>query len=120
MLNNRNVYIHLATCIYHIIKCDFPGRWPEVVEKIRVFLENGEYNSWTAAVLVLYQLVKNYEYKKADERAPLDDAMKILLPIIYELISNLLQHSEQTEQNVLLQKNILKIYYTLIQVSFFF
>lgn len=115
MLNNRNIYIHIATCIYHIIKCDFPGRWPEVVEKIRMFLQNGDYNSWTGAVLVLYQLVKNYEYKKADERGPLDEAMNILLPIIYDLMVNLMQHNEQTEQNVLLQKNILKIYYTLIQ-----
>lgn len=118
MLNNRNIYIHVATCIYHIVKCDFPGKWPEVVEKIRVFLQTGDYNSWMGAVLVLYQLVKNYEYKKADERGPLDEAMNILLPIIYELMVNLMQHNEQTEQIVLLQKNILKIYYTLIQVSY--
>lgn len=117
MLNNRNIYIHIATCIYHIIKCDFPGRWPEVVEKIRIFLTNNNYQSWTGAVLVLYQLVKNYEYKKADERGPLDEAMNILLPIIYELMITLMQNPEQTEECVLLQKNILKIYYTLIQVS---
>lgn len=119
MLGNRNIYIHVATCIYHIIKCDFPGRWPQIVEKISLYLQNGDYNSWTGAILCLYQLVKNYEYKKADERGPLDEAMNILLPMIYDLMVNLMQSSEQTEECVLLQKNILKIYYTLIQVSLF-
>lgn len=117
MLNNRNIYIHIATSIYHIIKCDFPGRWPDVIEKIRIFLQQSNYQSWTGAVLVLYQLVKNYEYKKADERGPLDEAMNTLLPIIYDGM-NAMQKSEQTAECVLLQKNILKIYYTLIQVSF--
>lgn len=118
MLGNRNIYIHVATSIYHIIKCDFPGRWPDIVEKISVFLRNGDYQSWTGAILCLYQLVKNYEYKKADERAPLDEAMNLLLPMIYDLMVNLMQSSEQTSECVLLQKNILKIYYTLVQVSF--
>lgn len=117
VLNNRNIYIHISTCVYHIIKCDFPGRWPQIVEKISVFLQNRDYNSWSGAVLCLYQLVKNYEYKKADERGPLDDAMNLLLPMIYDLMVNLMQSTEQTEECVLLQKNILKIYYTLIQVS---
>lgn len=118
VLSNRNIYIHISTCVYHIIKCDFPGRWPQIVEKISVFLQNRDYNSWSGAVLCLYQLVKNYEYKKADERGPLDDAMNLLLPMIYDLMVNLMQSTEQTEECVLLQKNILKIYYTLIQVSY--
>lgn len=117
MLSNQKIHVHLATCIYHIIKCDFPGRWPQIVDKISVFLQNGDYNSRSGAILCLYQLVKNYEYKKADERGPLDEAMNILLPMIYNLMVNLMQSSEQTEECVLLQKNILKIYYTLIQVS---
>lgn len=120
MLNNRNIYVHIASSIFHIIKCDFPGRWPEVVEKIRIYLQTNNYQSWTGAVMVLYQLVKHYEYKKANEREPLDEAMNILLPIIYELMVNLMQNSEQTEECVLLQKNILKVYYTLIQVSHIF
>lgn len=117
ILNNQAIYVQIATCIYHIIKCDFPGRWPQIIEKISVFLQRGDYNSWTGAILCLYQLVKNYEYKKADERGPLDEAMNILLPMIYQLMVSLMQAPEQTKECALLQKNILKIYYTLIQVS---
>lgn len=75
-----------------------------------------DYNGWSGALLALYQLVKIYEYKKADERTPLTEAMNLLLPMIYQLMINLMA-SEQTEQNVLLQKQILKIFHTLTQVS---
>lgn len=117
LLGNTRISVHLGTCIYHIIKCDFPGRWPQIVENIRTLLQNRDYNCWAGAILCLYQLVKNYEYKKADERGPLNEAMNILLPIIYDLMVNLMQASEQTAECVLLQKNILKIYHTLIQVN---
>lgn len=113
----------IATCIYNIIKSDFPGRWPQIVDKIQLFLQSSnDYNNWSGAIACLYQLVKNYEYKKADERAPLDEAMNLLLPLIYELMVHLIQKCEQTSECILLQKNTLKIYYTLIQVSrvFFF
>lgn len=106
----------IAPCIFHIIKCDFPGRWPQIVDKINIFLQNRDYFGWSGALLCLYQLVKNYEYKKADERSPLNDAMNLLLPMIYDLMVSLMA-SEQTAECVLLQKQILKIYHTLTQVS---
>lgn len=116
VLGNRNIFVHITTCIYQIIKNDYPHRWPRIVEKIQTYLQNPDYSSWTGAILCLHQLVKNYEYKKADERGALDEAMTTLLPMIYTLMVNLMQ-AEQTSECVLLQKNILKIYYTLIQVS---
>lgn len=67
-------------------------------------------------MLCLYQLVKNYEYKKADERTPLTEAMNLLLPMIHRLMINLMNECEQNEANVLLQKEILKIYHALTQV----
>lgn len=118
MLNHQNIYIHIVTCIHRIIKCDFPERWPHIVDKIRSLLQMKDYNSWTGAILCLYQLVKKYEHEKADEREPLDEAMKILLPMIFDLMVNLMQAAEQSDECVLLQKNILKVYYTMIQVSF--
>lgn len=108
----------IGECIYEIIKSDFPGRWPQIVEKIHVYLQNSnDYNSWSGAILSLCQLVRNYEYKKADERAPLDEAMSVLLPLIYQLMVNLIQVPEQTRECAMLQKHILKMYRKLIFVS---
>jgi hypothetical protein len=45
---------------------------------------------WLGALLCLYQLVKNYEYKKCEERKPLSEAMNLLLPQIYQIIVQVL------------------------------
>lgn len=67
------------------------------------------------ALLCLYQLVKRFEYKKPDKRAPLIEAMNLLLPQLHQLFAGLLP--ELSEQSVLLQKQILKIFYALTQYS---
>ena len=67
------------------------------------------------ALLSLYQLVKNFEYKKTEERAPLTEAMNLLLPLVQQLLVNLLP--DLSEHSVLLQKQILKIFYALTQYS---
>lgn len=113
------IRLQIATCIFHIIKCDYPGRWPQIVPNIGRHLENSDYNGWSGALLCLYQLVKNYEYKKADERGPLNEAMTFMLPLVYKLMENFM-NSEQTSECVLLQKQILKIYHTLTQVRSIF
>ena len=41
---------------------------------------------WLGALVCLYQLVKNYEYKKSEEWKPLSEAMNLLLPQIYQII----------------------------------
>lgn len=105
--------MQLATCINHIIKHDFPGRWTQIVDKISIYFQNPDFNGWSGALVCLYQLVKNYEYKKADERTPLNEAMHLLLPMLYQLMINLM--NDPSEQSVLLQKQILKIYHALTQ-----
>ncbi|EDW30141.1 GL22608 [Drosophila persimilis] len=109
------IRVQLSVCVNHIIKSDFPGRWPQVVDNISIYLQNQDLNGWNGALLTMYQLVKTYEYKRSEERTPLNEAMNLLLPMIYQLIIRLL--NEQSEQSVLLQKQILKIYYALTQYS---
>lgn len=73
-----------------------------------------DFNGWSGALVCLYQLVKNYEYKKADERTPLTEAMNLLLPMLYQLQLRLM--ADQSEQSVSLQHKVLKIYHALTQV----
>ncbi|KAL7049000.1 hypothetical protein ACKWTF_003564 [Chironomus riparius] len=113
------IRVQLCVCINNIIKHDFPHRWTQVVDKISIYLQNTDVNGWNGALLCLYQLVKNYEYKKSTERAPLTEAMNLLLPMVYSLMINLLGHDplNDNDQFVLLQKLILKIYYALTQYA---
>lgn len=103
----------LAVCINTIVKRDFPGRWTQVVDKISIYLQSADYNSWAGALICLYQLIKIYEYKVESERGPMNEAMAMLLPMIHQLIVQLLQ--DQSDPSYLLQKQILKIYYAMTQ-----
>lgn len=56
-----------------------------------------------------------FRYKKAEERAPLNEAMNLLFPMMYQLCIQLLP--DHSEQSVLLQKQILKTYFALTQYT---
>ncbi|XP_026473406.1 importin-7 [Ctenocephalides felis] len=105
----------LSVCVNIMVKHDFPGRWTQIVDKISIYLQNPDPTGWAGALLCLYQLVKIFEYKKIEERQPLTEAMNLLLPMLYNIIVRLLP--DQSEQSVLLQKQILKIYFALTQYS---
>jgi len=107
------IKIQLAVCVSQIVKHDFPGRWPQVVDKVSLILQNPEPSGWLGGLLCLYQLVKNYEYKKAEERGPLRDAMQLLLPQLYTIVTQLL--GDDSQDSVAVQKQILKIYFALTQ-----
>ena len=62
-----------------------------------------------------YQLFFIYRYKKPDDRAPLNEAMHLLLPMIYQRCVQLLP--DNSEVSVLLQKQILKIFFALVQYN---
>ncbi|XP_069686580.1 importin-7 isoform X4 [Periplaneta americana] len=109
------IRIQLAVSVSNIVKHDFPGRWTQIVDKISIYLQNPDAAGWTGALMCLYQLVKNFEYKKPEERGPLNEAMNLLFPMMYQLCVRLLP--DQSEQSVLLQKQILKIYFALTQYS---
>ncbi|UYV79303.1 IPO7 [Cordylochernes scorpioides] len=106
----------LAIIVFSMVQHEFPHKWPQVVEKISMYLQSSETNLWSGALRCLHKLVKNYEYKKADERKPLNEAMVLFLPMLYEH-SVLLLH-DQSDKAYELQKLILKIFYSLVQYIF--
>lgn len=55
-----------------------------------------------------------FRYKRPDERKILDDAMAIILPVVYQRLISLMP--DESEYSVLLQKQILKVFYAFIQV----
>ncbi|CAL8324132.1 unnamed protein product [Lota lota] len=111
----ESIRAQLTMCLRAIIKHDFPGRWPGVADKIGAYLRSSHSSSWYGSLLSLYQLVKTYEYKKPEERTPLLAAMQVFLPRIQALVSQLL--ADSTVCSVLIQKQILKIFHSLVQFS---
>lgn len=81
----------------------------------------------TCEIRFLYQLRKYiltelvcipiHRYKKPEERSPLVAAMQHFLPVLKDRFIQLL--SDQSDQSVLIQKQIFKIFYALVQVLLF-
>ncbi|XP_064603784.1 importin-7-like [Liolophura sinensis] len=107
------IRVQLCVCVSHIAKYDYPGRWPDFAQKIAMYITSDNQATLMGALMCLYQLVKNYEYKRPSEREPLNQAMQHLLPIIYQRCQQLLP--DVSEASNLLQKQILKIFYALTQ-----
>ncbi|XP_076861365.1 importin-8 isoform X3 [Brachyhypopomus gauderio] len=111
----ESIRAQLTVCLRAIIKHDFPGRWTGIVDKISFYLQSQNSGSWYGSLLALYQLVKTYEFRKAEERAPLLAAMQLFLPRLQQLLAQLLL--DATVFSVLIQKQILKIFHALVQYS---
>ena len=78
-----------------------------------IYLQTPEPENWPGALIVLYQLVKNYEYKKKEDRTPLHEAMNLLLPQIYEI--GFRSMNDKSQEMTTVRKIILKIYFALTQ-----
>jgi hypothetical protein len=52
----------LSVCVTTMLRHDFPGRWPGIVQKISSYLEKLDGLSWMGSLTVLYRLVKIYEF----------------------------------------------------------
>jgi hypothetical protein len=98
------IRIQLAVCVSMVIKHDFPHKWPQVVDQISIYLQTPETGGWPGALTCLHQLVKNYEYKKKEDRAPLNDAMNLLLPLIYDIMLRALP--DQVNQCLFSRENV--------------
>uniref|UniRef100_A0A672RSS6 Importin N-terminal domain-containing protein n=1 Tax=Sinocyclocheilus grahami TaxID=75366 RepID=A0A672RSS6_SINGR len=107
--------VQLTTCIHHMIKHDYPARWTAIVDKIGFYLQSDNSGCWLGILLCLYQLVKNYEYKKPEERQPLVAAMQIFMPMLKDRFVQLLP--DQSSDSALVQKQIFKILYALFQYN---
>uniref|UniRef100_A0A4W6DD61 Importin 7 n=1 Tax=Lates calcarifer TaxID=8187 RepID=A0A4W6DD61_LATCA len=110
----ERIRVQLTTCIHHMIKHDYPAKWTTIVDKIGFYLQSDNSAGWLGILLCLYQLVKNYEYKKPEERQPLVAAMHIFMPMLKERFIQLLP--DHSSDSVLIQKQIFKILYALFQL----
>ncbi|XP_067928154.1 importin-7-like [Watersipora subatra] len=103
----------LSVAVAGIIKCDYPGKWPNIVDQIIRHLQSDNTATWLGALICLHQLIKHYEYKSNSDRGPLNAAMTHILPVILSRCKQLLP--DNSEASVTIQKQILKCFYCLVQ-----
>ena len=93
-------------------KYDYPHRWPQVVDQLSLHLQNPEPRFWPGTLISIYQMVKNYEYKKKEDRAPIYDAFNLLFPLIFDVLTKC---TGQSKEEAGIRKQILKIFFALTQ-----
>ncbi|KAL5234872.1 hypothetical protein ACI65C_002282 [Semiaphis heraclei] len=106
--------VQLTLCLVTMLKHDFPGRWPNVIEKIDVYLKSDNSSYWMAGIIGFSAIVKAFEYHKAD-KSPVHAAVKVLLPGVYNVMVLIVNNS--TAESVSLQKTVIKSYYKLVQFT---
>lgn len=109
------IKVHLCTSIQSIMRRDFPEKWPGLTGELLPLLTSQDSHALSGALQVLYRLCKIFEYKRQKEKTPLVDFMCKALPILRERLATLIPN--QTAPSSFLQKQILKIFYCLIQFS---
>uniref|UniRef100_A0A1I8BG76 Importin N-terminal domain-containing protein n=1 Tax=Meloidogyne hapla TaxID=6305 RepID=A0A1I8BG76_MELHA len=109
------IKIHLCTMIQNIMRHDFPDKWPAFTLELYPLFSSEKSEELNGALLILHRLCKIFEYKRQKERTPLVEFMSKILPIIRERLSSLVEI--QTSSSCLLQKQILKIFYSFVQFS---
>jgi len=107
------VRVQLCVCLNHMIKHDFPGRWPNVAEKMAFYIKADQPTTWMGALVSIYQFVKVFEYKRSEERTPMDEVMVHMVPVLHQRLVQL--GPDLTEASSLLQKQVLKIYFAYTQ-----
>ncbi|CAF3526399.1 unnamed protein product [Rotaria sp. Silwood1] len=109
----------LITAAGTLIKCDFPSKWPQFMNQIHTCLSTDNIETWNSVLLVFYTLVQYYEYKKVEDRGPMDDVMLVILPMLHQRFMQLFAHDD-SDQSAMIQKLILKIFhaYTQLHLSF--
>eukprot|EP01135_Chromosphaera_perkinsii_P012403 Nk52_evm14s2657 gene=Nk52_evmTU14s2657 len=97
-----------------IVKCDFPERWPNFVDKIVNLLGSGNQKAIFAALIAFRELAKKYQYKPTEEKQHMNSAVEIVMPIVYNVLVELMKY-DNTDEVASMQKMCLKIYYGIIQ-----
>uniref|UniRef100_A0A914L4I4 Importin N-terminal domain-containing protein n=1 Tax=Meloidogyne incognita TaxID=6306 RepID=A0A914L4I4_MELIC len=109
------IKIHLCTMIQNIMRHDFPDKWPSFTLELYPLVSSDKSEELNGALLILHRLCKIFEYKRQKERTPLVEFMAKILPIIRERFSTLIEN--HSSSSCLLQKQILKIFYSFVQFS---
>ena len=62
----------LAEAVNQIARTDYPAQWPQLLPEVLSHVHSGEPLRIHNSLLALRQVTKRLEYKRGDDRAPLE------------------------------------------------
>ena len=106
----------LVEAVRVIVHHDFPGRWPEVANQVLDGLNaasSSESGKLCGTVLVLHALCRKYEFKAVDERADIEEMIRVVFPKLLEILKALIAYQGPPDAELEeLKKAICKTYWS--------
>ena len=106
----------LVEAVRVIVHHDFPGRWPEVANQVLDGLNaasSSESGKLCGTVLVLHALCRKYEFKAVDERADIEEMIRVVFPKLLEILKALISYQGPPDAELEeLKKAICKTYWS--------
>jgi hypothetical protein len=111
------VRVQIAECIKSIIYCDYPEKWPGLLNEIFSLLSSQEPPKIYAALYALRMLTRKYEYKNEEDRVPLYNVVNSIFPTVIQIFQQLIATEVKTLEVVEMLKLCLKVYWSTIYLS---
>jgi len=108
----RNI---LGECILGIAQDDFPKVWTSLVPEIQKNMRSGNMLRMYNALVATRKLVKKYQFRRKDQRLPLEVLVRHLFPMVRQLYANIINSNEIIAANMM--KVCTKIYWSAMQLS---
>lgn len=108
------IRVQLTVSVQEILSSDFPEKWPDICDKLSGYLTSENRETWLGSMLVLYQIIKKYEFKREAEREPIINIMEVFLPLLQNRCTSLVK-DDSPQASTLIAK-IFKIFRGLIQL----
>ena len=111
------VRVQIAECIKSIIYCDYPERWPTLLNEIFTSISSQEPPRVYAGLYALRMLTRKYEYKNEEDRVPLYNVVNSVFPLLIQVLQQLLSSEVKSLEIVEMLKLCCKIYWSTVYLS---
>ena len=111
------VRVQIAECIKSIIYCDYPDKWPTLLNEIFSHLSSQEPPRIYAALYALRMLTRKYEYKSEEDRPPLYQVVNSVFPVLIQILQQLMSTETKTLEIVEMLKLCCKVYWSTVYLS---
>ena len=111
------VRVQVAECIKSIIYCDYPDKWPSLLNEIYANISSQEPPKINAGLYALRMLTRKYEYKSEEDRAQLYGVVNSVFPVVIQILQQLLRSDHKSLECVEMLKLCCKIYWSTVYLS---
>lgn len=106
------VRVQLGESVRSIIYCDYPDKWPQLLQQIYALLTSQDEQRIGGALYVLRLLARKYEFRDEEDRVPLQTIVNTTFPVLLPIFKHLLATDSPSPDLAQLLKLVCKIFWS--------